>query len=223
MKLNEKKTKNMVFNFSPKQFVTKMVVNNEKIETVKETMLLGTVITDNLTWDRNCEELTKKAYKRMQLLNCVASFTKSRQDLKHVYLTFIRSVLEQSAVVWHSSLTEKNKKDLERVQKVAVKIIMGTKFLSYKEGLRTLNIQSLDTRRTNLCLRFAKNCLKNDKMKHLFPVKKYALKMKIRRLKKFRTKKYRTARMKKSSLPYMRALLNEENEKKVSFIKNSMK
>ena len=223
MKLNEKKTKNMVFNFSQKQFVTKMVVNNEKIETVKETMLLGTVITDNLTWDRNCEELTKKAYKRMQLLNCVASFTKSRQDLKHVYLTFIRSVLEQSAVVWHSSLTEKNKKDLERVQKVAVKIIMGTKFLSYKEGLRTLNIQSLDTRRTNLCLRFAKNCLKNEKMKDLFPVKKYALKMKIRRQKKFRTKKYRTARMKKSSLPYMRALLNEENEKKVSFIKNSMK
>merc|ERR1712055_523176 len=223
MKLNEKKTKNMVFNFSKKQFVTKMVVNNEKIETVKETMLLGTVITDNLTWDRNCEELTKKAYKRMQLLNCVASFTKSRQDLKHIYLTFIRSVLEQSAVVWQSSLTEKNKKDLERVQKVAVKIIMGTKFLSHKEGLRTLNIQSLDTRRTNLCLRFAKNCLKNEKMKDLFPVKKYALKMKIRRQKKFRTKKYRTARMKKSSLPYMRELLNEENERKVSFIKNSMK
>ena len=87
IKLNEKKTKNMVFNFSQKQFVTKMVVNNEKIETVKETMLLGTVITDKLTWDRNCEELTKKAYKRMQLQNCVASFTKNRQDLKHVYLT----------------------------------------------------------------------------------------------------------------------------------------
>ena len=34
-------------------------------------------------------------------------------------------------------------------------------------------------------------------MKDLFPVKKYALKMKIRRQKKFRTKKYRTARMKK--------------------------
>ena len=63
MKLNEKKTKNMVFNFSKKQFVTKMVVNNEKIETVKETMLLGTVITDNLTWDRNCEELIKKLTK----------------------------------------------------------------------------------------------------------------------------------------------------------------
>ena len=94
-----------------------MVVNNEKIETVKETMLLGTVITDNSNWDRNCEELIKKAYKRMQLLNYVASFTKSRQDLKHVYLTFIRSVLEQSAVVWHSSLTEKKQEGLRKSTK----------------------------------------------------------------------------------------------------------
>jgi len=101
----------MVFNFSANQFVTKMEVNNEKIETVKETILLGTVITDNLSWDRNCEELIKKAYKRMQLLNCVASFTKNRQDLKNVYLTFIKM----------------NRNYLERVQKVAVRIIMGTK------------------------------------------------------------------------------------------------
>ena len=57
MKLNVKKTKNMVFNRSPNQFVTKLEVNSEEIETVKETVLLGTVITDSLTWDRNCEEL----------------------------------------------------------------------------------------------------------------------------------------------------------------------
>ena len=223
MKLNVKKTKNMVFNRSPNQFVTKLEVNSEEIETVKETVLLGTVITDSLTWDRNCEELIKKAYKRMQLLNCVASFTDSRQDLKNVYLTFIRSVLEQSAVVWHSSLTQKNRDDLERVQKVAVKIIAGTKSLPYNEALKILKLETLNKRRTNLCLRFAKNCLKNGKMKDLFPVKKYALKMKIRRKRKFKTKKYRTKRMEISSLPYMRALLNDENQKKLSFIKNSLK
>ena len=36
----------------------------------------------------------------------------------------IRSKIEQSAVVWHSSLTKKNKRDLERVQKSALKIIL---------------------------------------------------------------------------------------------------
>ena len=74
----------------------------------------------------------------MQLLNCVASFTDSRQDLKNVYLTFIKSVLEQSAVVWHSSLTQKNRDDLERVQKVAVKIIAGTKSLPYNFKIRNI-------------------------------------------------------------------------------------
>ena len=72
---------------------------------VKETRLLGTIITDQITWDRNTEDLTRKAYKRMQLLNSAASFTSKRNDLKNIYLTFIRSIVEQSAVVWHSSLT----------------------------------------------------------------------------------------------------------------------
>ena len=76
MKLNVKKTKNMIFNFSKKhQFTTKLNVNDADIEMVRETTLLGTVITDQLTWDKNTEELTKKGYKRMQLLNAAAAFT----------------------------------------------------------------------------------------------------------------------------------------------------
>ena len=105
MKLNVKKTKNMLFNFSKKhQFSTKLTLMNEEIEMVKETSLLGTIITDQITWDRNTEELTKKAYKRMQFLNAAASFTSKKKDLKDIYLTFIRSIVEQSAVVWHSGL-----------------------------------------------------------------------------------------------------------------------
>ena len=43
----------------------------------------------------------------MTLLNAAAGFTSARNDLKNIYLTFIRSVVEQSAVVWHSSLNQK--------------------------------------------------------------------------------------------------------------------
>ena len=136
MRLNEKKTKSMIFNFSKKyQFITKLKVNNNDIDMVSETKLLGTVITDRLTWDRNTEELVKKGYKRMQLLNAAASYTSAKNDLKDIYLTFIRSVLEQSAVVWHSSLTKKNRQDLERVQKAAIRVIMGKSYSRYKNGL----------------------------------------------------------------------------------------
>ena len=74
---------------------------------MKEAKLLGVILTDKLTWDKNTNQLVRKAFMRMKLLNTAAGFTKSRQDLKSIYLTFIRSVLEQSAVVWHSSLVKR--------------------------------------------------------------------------------------------------------------------
>ena len=41
MRLNEKKTKNIIFNFNRKfQFTTDISVNNKNIEVVKETKLL---------------------------------------------------------------------------------------------------------------------------------------------------------------------------------------
>ena len=161
MKLNESKTKNMIFNFSKaKQFTTNIEVNNTKLEVVDECRILGTVLTKHLTWNRNTAELVKKGLKRLQLLYKDASFTNSRQDLKAIYLTYIRSAIEQSAVVWHSSLTKKNRRDLERVKKTAIKVIMGSQYTTYKEGLEILKIQNLDERRENLCLGFAKKCFK---------------------------------------------------------------
>ena len=41
-------------------------------------------------------------------------------DLLAIYESFIRSKLEQSAAVWHSSLSKCNEFDLERVQKSAL-------------------------------------------------------------------------------------------------------
>ena len=78
----------------------------------------------------------------MQLLNAAAAYTSSKFDLKCIYLTFVRSVLEKSAVVWHSSLNNRNRKDLERVQKAAVRVIMGKSYTTYKNGLKELNIES---------------------------------------------------------------------------------
>ena len=221
MKLNEKKTKNMTFNFTKKhQFVTKLKVNDKDIDMVSETKLLGTIITDTLSWDRNTEEIVKKGYKRMQLLNTAAGFTSAKKDLKDIYLTFIRSVLEQSAVVWHSSLTLRNRKDLERVQKVAVRVIMGKNYSNYKTGLKVLKLDTLEKRREMLCLRFAKNCTQNEKMKSLFPLNNSKHIMKTRKHKKYKTNKQNTKRFKKSALPYMRKLLNNECEKKKRIIQN---
>ena len=220
MKLNEKKTKNMIFNFTKNhQFTTKLSVNEIDLEVVQKTKLLGTVLTNNLSWNRNTEELVKKSFKRMHLLFKISSFTKSREDLKAIYLTYIRSVAEQSAVVWHSSLTEKNRKQLERIQKAAVKVILGKSYTTYKDALKELNLDSLNDRRKKLCLRFAKNTLKNEKVRDMFSANKSKHQMITRKHKKFHEKISTTNRYKKSAIPYMTRLLNEENEKRNQFMK----
>ena len=87
------------------------------------------------------------------------------------------SKLEHSAVVWHSSLTEQNNTDIERVQKTAVKIIMGNKYKDYENSLKYLKLDSLSERRKKLCLNFAKKCLRNEKSKSFFLSTKTILKI----------------------------------------------
>ena len=67
--------------------------------------------------------------------------------LKEVYILFVRSILEQSAVVWHSSLTEEESDNLERVQKTAIKIILKNNYKGYENGLQKVGLETLTDRR----------------------------------------------------------------------------
>ena len=75
--------------------------------------------------------------------------------MKKIYILFIRSLLEQSATVWHSSLTQDNSDDLERVQKSAFKIILNQRYKDYSNALKILDMNTLKERREPLCLSFA--------------------------------------------------------------------
>ena len=104
-----KKTKNMIFNYTKNhQFTTRLHEDNMNIEVVTKFKLLGTWITDDLKWDLNIQCIVRKAYGRLQLLNKAAVYTRNKNDLKSIYKTHIRSILEQSSCVWNSSLTEEN-------------------------------------------------------------------------------------------------------------------
>ena len=61
----------------------------------------------------------------------------------------MRSIMEQSCVVWHGSLTAENWKDLERVQENALRIIYKNECTQYKEALEDINLESLEDRRQN--------------------------------------------------------------------------
>ena len=76
---------------------------------------------------------------RMKLLRRCGGFGVPDEDMKTIYLLFVRSLLEQSATVWHSSLTQENEEDLERVQKSALKIILQERYQNYPHALKPLN------------------------------------------------------------------------------------
>ena len=100
----------------------------------------------------------------MRLLHKLSEYKAPTEDLKTIYIAYIRSILEQSAVVWHASLTLQNIEDLERVQKSALKIILKNKYNDYNQACELLNLDTLTERRQKLCLNFAQKSAKNGSM-----------------------------------------------------------
>ena len=151
----------MVFNFTTKyQFSTRLSIENQILEEVSETKLLGTILTNDLKWDKNTEKIVKRANARMQILRIASSFNPSLADLKIIYVSYVRSLLEQSCTIWHSSLSGENSDDLERVQKSALKIILKDNYKNYTNALNFLEFETLKDRREFLCLHFAKKICK---------------------------------------------------------------
>ena len=149
----------------------------------------------------------------MQILHKLNSFNVSREDLKEIYVLYIRSVLELNCQVWHFSLTEEDQLSLERVQKVAFRLILKTDYKDYDHALMVLNMDSIDERRSYLCLRFAKKCLKHPVASAMFPLnpeQKYW----TRHHEKFLVQKARTSRLTYSSIPQMQRLLNSDARRK---------
>ena len=208
MKLNNKKTEVMIFNFTRDyQFSTRLYLEDSLLEIVTQTKLLGTIISSDLKWQSNTSMLVKKAYQRMVILHKLYSFKMPVCELVNIYILYLRSILEQSCQVWHFAITEEEKNELERVQKVACKVILDSEYTDYEAALEILSLEKLSDRRDQLCLRFAKKCLKFDQTKDMFPLNPPNL-CNTRDGEKFRVKFASKDRLLTSSIPQLQRLLN---------------
>ena len=123
-------------------------------------------------------------------------------------------------MVWHSSLSQKNRDDLERVQKSAVRCILGINYKGYEDALEKLRLVTLEERREQMCLKFAKQCLKLDKFKLLFPRYQSSHVMQKRFPEYYKIVRAQTERFKKSAIPSMLRMLNEcQREKRDTYRK----
>ena len=90
------------------------------LEQTHKTKLLGLILRDDLSLKYNTELITKRAFTRMIILRNLYQFDVPLEELVEIYILYIRSVVEQSSVVGHSSITKGEQMDIERVQKVAL-------------------------------------------------------------------------------------------------------
>ena len=212
MLLNEEKTKIMIFNTTTNnQFTTRLTINNHVLDIIDETELLGVVISSDLTWRKNTKQLVQRAYRRVILLHKLFDFAVSEKDLVTIYVLFIRSILEQSCVVWHSAITQEEMNNLERVQKTCLKIILKDNYNSYDEALTRTNLDTLSNRRSKLCLNFALKSTRHDKNKEMFPLNhsSHSMSTNMRHREKYQVQYARTDRLAKSAVPYLQRFLNE--------------
>ena len=146
----------------------------------------------------------------MTILRKLYSFNVPNPDLIQIYITYIRCLLEQSCVVWHSSLRQEDSLKLERVQKIALRIVMKDSYVSYENALEYTKLQTLEARRSQLCLKFTQSSAKNEFTKDMFQLNTSKYQIQTRKREKFKVQQARTDRLFKSSIPYMQRLLNSQ-------------
>ena len=103
--------------------------------------------------------------------------------------------------IWSSSLTKGEEFDIERIQKVALRIIFTDEYTSYENALNFTNLPTLKARRSKLCLNFALKCTKSPKTADIFPLRDSDAN--TRNPEKFEVTRAETGRLANSSIPFM--------------------
>ena len=138
----------------------------------------------------------------------------SIEDLILVYKLQIRCLTELACPAWNGSLSQKNIKSLEKLQKTALKIILSSRYKSYNSALKAVKIETLSERRLNLCRKFATKTAINPKFSAWFPKNKRNINQRNVN-NQYKSKEYslpfaRTSCYKNSPLCYLINLLNDD-------------
>ena len=147
MVLNADKTKLMIINFTEShQFQSLLSIpgSTSTIELSFETKLLGYWLTIDLKPSTHVQYVLKIAYGRLWTISRLKSAGVSDDDIFHFYSMKIRSVLEYAAPVFTSMLTSQDICDIERIQKIVLKVILGDSYSSYESACSRLTTISLE-------------------------------------------------------------------------------
>ena len=208
MRINEKKCNFMIFSRSEAKFATRLNMNNVVLDKVSEAKILGVWVTDDLSWSKNCRDISIRAFSRLSMLIKLRYVGTKIEDLVEIYILYIRSITEYCSVAYHSSLTVAQSDKLERIQKVCLRVILGDMYISYEAALEMCGLKSLSLRREKRCLNFSLKCVKHPVNNRLFPLNTRTFGQSQNTREVFEVNWARTTTYKKSAIPYCQRQLN---------------
>ena len=166
----------------------------------------------DMKWTSNTGQIVLKAYKKLWMIRRLKGMGANEEELIDIYIKQVRSVLELAVPAWHGAITQVERNEIERVQKAAHHIILGDKYLSYRSALRHTGLQTLESRRDKLCLKFARKAEKHPKHKQWFKLSKKAANTRQKQP-KYCTVLANKGRYRRSPISYLTSLLNKDKQK----------
>ena len=107
------------------------------------------------------------------------------------------------------SMSQADSMKIERIQKTCLKVILGDMYLDYGSALEMSNLETLQSRRTKRCLKFALKSMKHTRMKSFFPInnRKHGQSQSAREFVEVNWARTETYRI--SAIPFCQRLVNE--------------
>ena len=165
MKLNESKTKLIIFNpYTTRQAIPFVsIVDGQPLQCVDTIRLLGVLIDSKLSWWPMIKDVEERVRKKVWTLVKMREVGASVEDLTTLYLARIRSSIEDSVQVYGCFISGVQSKRLEDLQSRCLQVILGSKSRSYRSNLLRLGLERLDTRRLDLLKAFAISSVRSTK------------------------------------------------------------
>ena len=120
----------------------------------------------DLKWSMNTVDIVSRASNKLWIIRRLKDLGTKYHELVDMFTKQCRSILEYAVPAWQGAITLQEKQDLERVQKVALRIIFGEQYLTYSNALKLAGLDTLDDRKNKIRLKFAKMAEKHKKHIH---------------------------------------------------------
>ena len=212
MSINRTKTKALLCNTRIKwDFLPELSLGSqENIEIVEELKIVGYIFRSDMKTSSNTAFLTAKAYKRMWFLRRLKALGASTAQLLDALEKQVFSVLWLGAPAWACQLTIAEKRDFDRVAKVALRIIYGDTYDGFENTLLRSQTVKPTARLEKMTKQFATKCYKNSKFTQWFsPLPASTVNTRSsKHTQKLTEVPYRTERYQNSPIPHMTNILN---------------